>query len=189
MKVLLRLGVMSIVLVACLMPWTVRNYMLFRSFVPIKAQLGVNLWLGNHSPAVNQASAGIGLWNKIEEVYPASEVAYLSSLNEIERDRALRHRAVTFIVAHPDTFFHYVLERVYLFWRKTAAPHGTLWDRALMGLVPLTCLGIVLSIPRWRETALILSVFISFPVIYYVSHADFYRFRFPIEGLMLVFVA
>jgi hypothetical protein len=188
-RILLQLGVMAIALTAVLTPWTIRNYVVFRQFVLVKGTLGVNLWQGNHAPDINQPTAGLDLWLKIPRVYPEKEVAYLSSLDEIERDKALQDRAIGFIIDHPLTFSQYVLDRVYLFWRNTAVHRGTLLDRFLLGLVPLTCCGIVLSLPRWRETTLLLLVLMFFPVIYYMSHADLYRFRFPIEGLMLVFVA
>lgn len=184
-----QLSVIAITATGVLMPWTVRNYLIFRQFVPIKGQLGVNIWLGNHGPDINQPTAGLAFWDKIEDFYSEEEVAYLLSLNEVERDKVLQNRAIEFIVANPGTFTKYTLHRIYLFWRHTVRRKGTLLDKILLGLIPLTWLGIIMSWPRWRDTVLLLLLFITFPIIYYLTHASFCRFRFPIEGLMLIFVA
>ncbi len=36
------------VIVLCCVPWTVRNYVVFHAFIPLRSPLGLQLWLGNN---------------------------------------------------------------------------------------------------------------------------------------------
>lgn len=185
-------GVITITMIVALIPWTVRNYFVFHQFVFIKGTSGLNLWQGNN-PYVVKVGAGI----YPEQYLPEEKVAYLSSLNEAEYGDVLQKEALDFIVNNPDRLIHYILKRIYLFW--TIGFQDTNWSggrtnllafsATFWGLGILTILGVVLSWKRWRETTLLLLLFITFPVPYYLTIVDTYRYRFPIEGLMLVFVA
>jgi len=64
-----------------------------------------------------------------------------------------------------------------------------MFDKVSLLLIPLTGVGVILSWKHNRDVLLLVLVFITFPVVYYLTHASYYRFRFLIEGLMLVFVA
>lgn len=183
------LAVLAITVIVLLIPWTLRNYRILHQFVPIKSTFGVNLWQGNHGLGIDQRTAGLNFDYELEASYSPTELAYLLSLNEVERDKVLRDRAVEFILSNPKTFAKYTLQRIYLFWRLTIRNPGTLFDRMLLALIPFTWLGIILSWRRWRDIMPILLLFVSYPLIFYVTHADFNRFRFPLEEMMLVFVA
>lgn len=185
---LIMIGLTVIVL---LLPWTLRNYRIFHQFVPIKSTFGVNLWQGNYSYGIDQRTAGLNFENKLKDFYSEEELSYLSAMNEVERDKMLRKMSVEFIRENPETFTKYTLQRIYLFWRNTIRVnrYGSIIDRLLLTLIPLTIFGVVYSWRHWRDTILMLLILLSYPVVFYVTHADFNRFRFPIEELMLVFVA
>jgi hypothetical protein len=184
-----QLTVIGFTVIALLAPWTLRNYHLFNQFVPIMSTFGVNLWQGNYSQEINQWTAGLDFEYKLRDFYSEEELSYLLELNEVERDKALQNRAFEFIRSNPKTFAKYTLQRVYMFWRITISKSGTLIDKVLFALIPFALFGIINSWRRRREAMLLLLLFISYPVVYYVTHTDFNRFRFPIEGIMLVFDA
>lgn len=193
-KAIGQVSVITITMIVALIPWTVRNYIVFHQFVLIKGTSGLNLWQGNN-PYIAEG------WRTAaypEQRVPDEErVAYLSSLNEVEYSNVLQKEAVDFIADNPDKFFGHTLRRIYLFWtigfrEKDGAGGQTVLlvsSVIFWGLKILTVLGIVLSWKRWRETSLLLFLFAAFPVPYYITITDTYRYRFPIEGLVLVFVA
>jgi 4-amino-4-deoxy-L-arabinose transferase-like glycosyltransferase len=164
------LGVTSAVL---LTPWMIRNYWIFNQFVPIKSTFGVNLWQGNFGPNINQPTAGIGFGNVVEKVFTEREVNYLLSLNEVERANFFRDKAIDFIIDSP-------------FWRLNVFELKAIF---LMPFYLIVLIGIIASNRRWPDSILLLLLFATFPLPYYLTIADTPRYRFPIEGLLLVFAA
>jgi 4-amino-4-deoxy-L-arabinose transferase-like glycosyltransferase len=181
-----QLAVIGITAIALLMPWIIRNYRIFHQFVPVKSTFGVNLWQGNYGPNINQWTAGKGFWYKVEDLFTEEEVAYLLSLNEVERANIFRDRAIEFIVTNPGTFVKYTLQRIYLFWRLYTYRLDAVF---LVPLYSLAWIGIIISRRHWPDTILLLLLFAVFPIPYYLTIADTHRYRFPIEALILVFVA
>jgi 4-amino-4-deoxy-L-arabinose transferase-like glycosyltransferase len=117
-RALAHTAVAGIVLAALVAPWSLRNFRLFGRLVPISANVGANLWMGN-----NPDSAG---------VYMAlpPEVARMDTA---ERDAYLGREARHWILAHP-------LDATGLALRKLAITHsretiGVAWNaRGLSGL-------------------------------------------------------
>jgi 4-amino-4-deoxy-L-arabinose transferase-like glycosyltransferase len=201
---------MAAVAVVLLLPWTVRNYQIFHDFIPIKGTMGVNLWLGNHGPHVNQPTAGLDLWHKIPAVYGEEETAYLLSLNEAERDKVLGERAGRFILDQPTIFAKYTLWRIYLFWRMTDFGWGGLfilpyYFLAAIGIfmsvrdhkvgrkadrqVPGTQVGDLGATARFEFTTLFVLALLVLPIPYYLTIASTARFRFPLEQILILFAA
>lgn len=177
------LGVASAVL---LTPWIIRNYRIFNQFVPIKSTFGVNLWQGNFGPNINQPTAGVGFWNVVEKVFTEKEVSYLLSLNEVERANFFRDKAIDFIIDSPEVFTKYTFQRIYLFWRLNVLPFKATF---LLPFYLIVLIGMITSKRRWPDSILLLLLFATFPIPYYLTIADTHRYRFPIEGLLLVFAA
>jgi len=186
-QALRQIGLLLVMAMVVISPWILRHYILFNRFVFIEGRFGINLWLGNQPDVVvDQQTAGLNKWTKIREVYSEEQVDYLWELNEAERNIYLGQIATDYIRANPNVFINYTLQRVYLFW--TNSFRSTLhWLFLLLNL--MTLLGIILSRRYWRDTLLLVLLFITFPLPYYITVAYTYHFRFPIEGLMLVFVA
>jgi 4-amino-4-deoxy-L-arabinose transferase-like glycosyltransferase len=180
---ILLLGVTSAVL---LTPWIIRNYRIFNQFVPIKSTFGVNLWQGNFGPDINQPTAGIGFGDVVEKVFTEKEVNYLLSLNEVERADFFRDKAMDFIMDSPEVFTKYTFQRIYLFWRLNVFP---LKATVLIPFYLAVLIGFLASKRRWPDSILLLLLFATFPIPYYLTIADTPRYRFPIEGLLLVFAA
>jgi 4-amino-4-deoxy-L-arabinose transferase-like glycosyltransferase len=213
---------MATAAIMLLLPWTMRNYQIFHEFIPVKGTIGVNLWLGNHGPDVNQPTAGLGLWHKIPAIYGEEGEHYLLSLNEVERDMVLRQEAQQFILDQPVTFVKYTLWRIYLFWRLT--DFG--WSGLLvLPYYSLAVAGIYMSIrspyhgpyrgphrgphrgPQLRHNVdsqlpdnqitadgqslatLLLLALLALPLPYYFTIASTARFRFPLEAIVVLFVA
>ena len=102
--------VCAVTTLACISPWTLRNWLVFDRLVLISTNGGSNLWMGNN---------------------PDGDTGYmrlpkLDVANEADRDRIFRDRATTFILADPLSFVKRSLRKaVALHERETI---GVAWN-------------------------------------------------------------
>lgn len=95
---------LTMIAVACLTmavliaPWTMRNYELFNAFVPISANYGVTLWMGNHLGST-------GVYAGLPE--------YVAGLDDYSRDKILGQEAVSYIRSDIPGFLINSLERLW----------------------------------------------------------------------------
>jgi 4-amino-4-deoxy-L-arabinose transferase-like glycosyltransferase len=47
----------AVIFVACIAPWSVRNYLVFHQFIPLRSNFGLELWLGNNSSGYDTSTA------------------------------------------------------------------------------------------------------------------------------------
>jgi hypothetical protein len=175
--------------IVVLLPWSIRNYIVFGDVVPVKDTFGMNFWQGNCDHGLNQPTAGLSADHRLISLYSEEDIIFLNSLTEPVRHNILFDRAIRFVTNNPDIFAKYTLHRMYLFWRHTPLPQGTILDRLLFGLIPVFAFGIVISIKNWRKTILPITLFALYPIPYYITISDTYRYRFPLESLMSIFLA
>lgn len=105
-------GVATVVLVAVVVicPWTVRNWAVFRTLVPLRSNFGEELWKGNHPGGLGRIEFGIG---------PADNVAQrerYQQLGEIAYVRQRRWEALQFVRQSPIRYARLVLYRVEYWW-------------------------------------------------------------------------
>jgi hypothetical protein len=174
----------GLVFLAILSPWMVRNYIVFHQFVPLRANFGAELYLGNGPGAT-------GLL--MEYQHPHQDPLQLqqyAALGEYRYAKIRGQAAVATIRANPGLFARNSLKRMYFFW--FGVPNGApLWNslpRALnFGLLTVvSLLGLVVAV--WRRVAgawLFALAFLTVPLMYYfvTVHA---RFRHPLEPLIAV---
>ncbi|MBZ0113319.1 MAG: glycosyltransferase family 39 protein [Thermoanaerobaculia bacterium] len=91
---------------AAVAPWTVRNAVVYRAFVPIDATLGVNLWRGNANPAVANWDFGFDRRPRNGGAPPGFAECKDSSF--IDRDRCNVSRSLATIARSPATFLRRV---------------------------------------------------------------------------------
>jgi hypothetical protein len=158
------------VCVLALLPWGVRNYARFHRLIPVRDNLGLELWIGNH-PGVTHLYDFSGF-----PLRDPSEYNRLGELGFMEAERAI---AVRFIARHPGTFLRLSGERFFAYW---TSPEPDLW--------------LPFSLLAWGGTALLCwragakgvpyaVVLLVFPVIYYVTH-PWPTYRHPTEPEMLL---
>jgi hypothetical protein len=75
-----------------ILPWTARNYMQFKAFIPVSTNSGVNLLLGNSENT--KANSGVNV--DISRYY----IVAISS-NEVERDTIYKQKAIEWITNNP----------------------------------------------------------------------------------------
>ena len=87
--------------------WTVRNYDVFGSFVPVATSAGFNLYCGNN-PKANYNSS-------IQVEWPEHVYAKLTGMNEVESNHYLVAEAFDYIVRNPGRFAVLYIQK-FLHW-------------------------------------------------------------------------
>jgi Dolichyl-phosphate-mannose-protein mannosyltransferase len=158
-----------LVCVLVLLPWTIRNYATFDRLLPVRDNLGLELWLGNHE----------GVTHVFDNDFPVLNPAEYNRLGEIRFMEGKREIALNFIRRHPGQFIRLSIYRFFRFW---GAPEKTVW----LPLGLLAWLGMVLALLRKQWNAVPYAIVILvFPLVYYVTHV-FGTFRHPIEPAELI---
>jgi 4-amino-4-deoxy-L-arabinose transferase-like glycosyltransferase len=185
----LRGAVFLAAVVLTVAPWTVRNWLVFRTFIPVSTSAGLNLWQGN----VAQTR---------EEVYDE----YFSVDGRIDQYRYATHKGIEAILARqPWWIFEKFVAEMPRFWgdsqtlihlRRRAygerAPAFT-WAVSAVVVVPyvavlgLFALGLART-PLDRRRALIAG-FLGYYVLLHVVAYGFPRYRLPILPAVFLFAA
>lgn len=174
----------SLVFLAILSPWVIRNYLVFHHFVPLRANFGAELYLGN-------APGATGLL--MEYHHPHQDPLQLqqyAALGEYRYAQLRGQAARAAIRANPGLFARNSLKRLYFFWFgvPNGAPLWTSLPRAInFGLLTtVNLLGLVVIVRRRVVGAWLFALaFLTVPFMYYfvTVHA---RFRHPLEPLIAI---
>ncbi len=174
----------GVVFVACLAPWTWRNWEVFHTFIPLRGNLGAELWVHN-GPEDNGFPRGI-------VVFSQSELRGYASMGEVAYARERGRWAKDYIRSHPGRFLQLSLERLYWFWMNLPHPLADhpfteAVREATFGFLSLTgWLGLGLAIRQRIPGAwLFAAAYVLIPVTYYFVTVGA-RFRHPLEPLLVV---
>jgi hypothetical protein len=188
---LLRPALAAAIAFLCCVPWTVRNYLVFHEFVPLRSDLGLELYVGNNEnyddvhPRVFPY-----LITKDRELYRFSQMGEMPFVHEEMR------KALNFIVGHPRVEVRLTAERAISFWMGTPTPlrdfHRA--DTFLLQMVSVCNLlavlgtlgGIAVLYYRRNEFTFPLAISpIVFPLLYYATHASL-RYRHPLDPVIVI---
>jgi 4-amino-4-deoxy-L-arabinose transferase-like glycosyltransferase len=176
----------AVIFAGCVTPWMVRNYRVFHQFVPFRANLGAELYLGN-GPGADGLEMGyehpflspyqFGLYRRM------GEVAYARWRGDLAKQ---------YIRAHPRHFAWISLRRAYFFWFSVPHADNHVWIvnvtrslnfqfTSLAGLF-----GLALAVRRRRPAAkLFVWAFALLPLVYYFVTVSA-RFRHVLEPLIAI---
>ena len=177
----------------CCVPWTVRNYVVFHRFIPLRSGLPFELYIGNNE---NYDERRSGLPPTI--TFEREVLRYLK-LGETPFMDEEKRKAFAFIATHPRVELTLIAKRFVAFWIGTAQPiqafveNDSLLLRAILIGNFLTAIGapfgIVILFIRRNPYAFPLATFpIIFPIIYYVTHTSL-RYRHPLDPVLLMLTA
>ena len=181
------------VVILCCLPWTVRNYVQFHRFVPLRSNFPFELWIGNNEifdlHAVN-APMRITRYEEIREYTQLGENAFLQKK---------WREATQFMQTHPGLESQLTGKRFVANWTGLETPlksfretdsnlsRGILLANVLAALGGL--LGIATLYKRSSAFAFPVAVFpVVFPCVYYITHASL-RYRHAIDPVVLLLTA
>jgi 4-amino-4-deoxy-L-arabinose transferase-like glycosyltransferase len=180
--------IMGTVCILCVLPWTIRNYLVFNAFVPLKSSMGTNLLQGNN-PYANGITFD-DFDREMQQIFTEQERKNLSSLDEVQRNKIMEEKAIGFIKADPKRFVELTLKRIYYYWSFTDPYRPTRYDTLrIITYGPVfifAVIGLLLARRRWREGSLFLALIVSYPLLYYVTQITINRYRYGVEAFLLV---
>ncbi|MEI9979738.1 MAG: hypothetical protein WDN23_12230 [Edaphobacter sp.] len=175
------------VTLACLAPWTIRNYHVFHTFIPMRGNLGAEL---HQSISPENGGFPWGATIPVCDVCPVfqqyrqmGEAAYVRREGELAKQE---------IASHKLRFVEYSLKRFYFFWVSVPKPpeKGVFIeavreaDYFFLNLASL--LGLVLALKNRIPGAVLFAwAFALVPFTYYLITVQA-RFRHPLEPIMLI---
>jgi 4-amino-4-deoxy-L-arabinose transferase-like glycosyltransferase len=176
----------ALLFIACLGPWTWRNWVVFHHFVPTRGNFGAELYLGN-----GPGSTGL-LMEYNHPIDAPDQLRLYRKMGEIDYSRMRGDQALAAIRADPMHFIDITLKRVFFFWAGVPHPVSPSpwveYARSLNFILGSVCGLLGLALALWRKApgaALFAWAFLLLPLVYYgvAAHA---RFRHPLEPLMVV---
>jgi 4-amino-4-deoxy-L-arabinose transferase-like glycosyltransferase len=179
--------------VLCCVPWTVRNYLAFHRFIPLRSNLPFELWLGNNEQFDEQSQVvppSDPERAEIRKYVHTGETAFMQDKWE---------KAARFMRAHPRLEIRLIARRFVATWTGVEKPIESLRDtdwplvRVVIITNALAALGAlcgILALLRSRNVyAFPLAAGpIVYPLIYYMTHTSL-RYRHPIDPVLLLLVA
>ncbi len=176
----------AVVCVLVLAPWIGRNWLVFHAFVPMRANFGAELYMGD-------GPGSTGLLMEYDHPFQARDQLLLyARMGELRYARLRGQLAMANIRAHKAHFAAITLKRALFFWFSVPHPpdhpfseYGRIVNFSFTSVAGL--LGLALSLKRRKPAAALFAwAFALLPLTYYLVtvHA---RFRHPLEPLICIF--
>ena len=185
--------IMGAFAVFCLVlaPWTVRNAIIHKAFVPVSTVTGSSLLIGNNpfSRGTPQLPPEYEQWKRAR----AREhgVDSLEALPELQRSAVERDIAVEYMVSHPGRVAILAARKMFVFWVYPITQSAT--DHAIQGVavgadIVLLSFAVIGFVAAYREKSRLAPIFVAlmfFTLVQLVMHAEA-RYRLPLIPLLSV---
>ena len=177
-----RVALLLALAAAVIMPWIIRDYVVFHRVMYVRDNLGLELDLGNNDCATFSFDINLesGCFSQLHPNDNPNHAALVQNLGEIEYFHRHMILAKWWIANHPAAFLRLTAQRKLAFWLPSAMhyswrPPRRDWFITAMNLICLY--GLCLLWQRSKTTATVFLLWILlFPVIYYfVPYAERYR--------------
>jgi hypothetical protein len=177
-------------------PWIYRNYVVFDQFIPLRSNMGLELYIGNRPSATGRTvDLAPGRESAFIPEHPncdPQERAHLRNVGEVEYMRQKKEAAVTWIRSHREEFLILTIQRFRWFW----FPTPELWGYHGMGRYVNACALIVVAalcfaslfLLCWRRHQycwIFLAVTLGPTIIYMITHVSA-RYRYPISAVSIL---
>jgi len=186
------LVVAGVVMVGCILPFTVRNYLVYDNFLLLNSNAGYAMYAAQHPMH--------GTSFREYEAAPLPEELAGQGLNEAEWDDALMERGIGFVLAQPGRYLMLSLSRVrdyFEFWPN--ADSSTLFNvgrvLSIGVMLPFMIYGLYSALlGNGRQTfnlqpSIFLAVFMAFYSLLHIFTWAMSRYRLPVDAVALVFAA
>lgn len=173
-----------VIILVLVTPWTIRNYLVYRSFLLLNSNAGYAFY------ASNNPNLGTDWRNELVVVPVPDELA---GQNEAEIDRALTRKGLDFILENPKRYIWLNLskmEEYFRFWPTSDSSRISNLNRVLsFGLyLPFMVLGFGFSVSRWRRF-IPLYLFVMIHTGIHLLSWPSPRYRLPVDAVLMVFAA
>jgi hypothetical protein len=189
------LAVFAASAVVVVSPWAIRNFIVLGHPTIVRPNFGLELFYGN-----NPYSSGGGINEervRAEAPHMHLKEAYRrGDFPEREYFQYLGTQAMEWIGENPGRFAKLSIKRFSYYWGKFPSTGPGIWRnhtwKQLVWYVPIALLalwGLYYSRHRWRDIAPIWLFLLVYPLPYYVTHVQLYRYRYPVELFLILLAA
>jgi hypothetical protein len=178
----------GIVFLGFLGPWIGRNWEAFHVFIPIRGNLGAEMYAGS-----GPGSNGFAFMATLPLVESDPATMRYKALGEVAYVKEQGAKAHAYIAAHREHYYAISLKRFYFYWagvphpieRSALAEYGRELSYCFLSITG--CLGLLLSLRNRVPAAWLFAwAFLLLPLTYYFVTAAA-RFRHPLEPLITIF--
>lgn len=178
-------AVACFICMAVLFPWALRNRTALGSWVWLRDNFGLELWVSNNPLAAPDFTTN----SKRALFHPngnRSEALTIVRVGEVRYSQNLRAQAFDWILRNPKGFAILTLQRIGLWWFPTRA-RG--WRSVLFGAITiLAALGLAHFARRDSKSAAVVAcIWMLYPLVYYLIQFS-PRYRYPIEWSLWLMV-
>jgi len=172
-----------IIIAACVLPFTLRNYLTYHDFLLLNSNGGFWFYASNHPAQGTNFDP-----NLVPPLPPA-----LVGLSEPAMDRALFREALGFVASDPARFVQLSLNRTKdYFWLLPSEQSSALSNLArtlsFALYAPFMLLGLIVSFKGWRA-CMLLYMYLAFDTVLHLSSWAAPRYRLPSDTILMVFAA
>jgi 4-amino-4-deoxy-L-arabinose transferase-like glycosyltransferase len=194
-----RFGPVLLATVVVISPWAIRNYRLFRSFIPVSTNGGINFYIGNNTQATGKYYSGYPPRTTLPaEVRGSSKEKYLALELEIQRNSY--KEGLRFIRQNPGFFARLTLKKFFFFWRPPLSGlnfsrnsqesfYRLLWLIFYLAVLVLALPGLVLALKIFKKHWLLLHLWIILVTGVHIFTFVDARFQLPIIPFLMMFAA
>lgn len=160
--------------VLVLVPWSVRNSIILGEPAFSKSNLDYHLWVGN-----NPNSKGYYVADPSHAIRPKGE-----------HGPPYYQMAFSWIEQNPEQFITLTTKRIMYFWyispERASSSQLMMHARLFLLLLGFALYGVVRSLKNFERVSLVLLFLGIFPLLFYVTHASYYRHRSQLEPFVLI---
>lgn len=183
------------VVIALMLPWTVRNYNAFGQFVPLNTNAGFVMFWANHPvhgnwfiPILSYGTVNYGTMLPRE----------LAGMSEAAIDRELLKRGMGFVAEDPIRYIRLSMSRTvefFKFWPSADSSLGSNAARVLSFglLLPLLVSGMLMAFRQWRRdprpapgASLLVIVAAAYTLVHLLTWT-LVRYRLPVDAIVMPF--
>lgn len=183
-RILVGSTLVLLIIIIMIVPWTIRNYQVYHSFLPLNSNAGYAIYSANHPDH--------GTHFDQDYAAPLPEDLLQLNLNEAQWNNALTMRGVEFAFQDPGRYLALTLSKLavhFNFWfSKESSLFSNLMRVFSFGLyLPFFIIGLILSIKNdWRRCSIIYLFAIIFNLLHILTWSGV-RYRLPMDALMMPF--
>ncbi len=179
---LLHVAAAAAIVAGLILPWTVRNYLVFHRFLLLNSQAGQVLWNANHPDLGTEFESAM---------FPIPDD--LQGADEVTINDELMRRGLLEIAAEPGRFLLLSLSRLQMFFLFYPRPESSVFSNIArtfsFGIsLPFMVAGLAISFREWRRWLLVYLFIAAYIFIHIISWAQI-RYRMPVDMALIPFAA
>ena len=199
LRAIFETGLFTLIVVAVMSPWIIRNAIVFRAFVPATTDAGHGFYVANNEQVLYHPHRERGFcypksWGFLKR--PGEE-----SVGELEASRRLMRLTSRYLITHPGVAVRLMARRFVVMWRFypstdfVAQKHAVIYALSYIPIFPFMLIGLWLGHRRLSggngrlPNLLLVDLLVLYTIVMSVLFLAMLRYRVPLMPFLLIFAA